>query len=52
LYDNKGNSDEAVKRLEEIRAKYKNARYDGGLIDFILDEIEKEEASKELENEQ
>ena len=52
LYYNEGDKDEAVKRLEEIPLKYKNARYDEGLIYFILDDIEKEEASKEIKKDQ
>ena len=52
LYNNEGDKDEAVKRLEEIPLKYKNARYDEGLIYFILDDIEKEEASKEIKKDQ
>jgi len=47
LYNKEGNRDEAVKRLEEIRTKYKNDRYDEGFIDMILNDIEKEEAEKE-----
>jgi len=52
LYDNKGNRDEAVKKLEEIRIKYKNDRYDEGLLDMILDDIKKEEAEKEIMKDQ
>lgn len=52
MYYNKGKKEEAVERLEEIHIKYKNDRYDEGLLDMILDDIEKEEASKEIKREQ
>jgi len=52
FYNNEGDKDEAVKRLEEIRLKYKNARYHVDLLDMILDDIEKEEAEKRIKKDQ
>jgi len=52
LYNNEGDKDEAVKRLEEIRTKYKNTRYHEDLLDMILDKIKKEAAEKRIKKDQ
>ncbi len=52
LYYNEGDKDEAVNKLEEIRLKYKNARYHEDLLDMILDKIKKEAAEKRIKKDQ
>ena len=52
MYYKEGKKDEAVRRINEIRLKYKNDEYDEELVDMILDDIEKEEAEKRIKKDQ